>query len=231
MLLKRSLILAAGVLLFIVGFISYFQVSHMRMEDRFRAEREKFNIHQGDILTVSDQATPRPAAVAPAPADTNAAAATPDTNAATAAADTNSAPAAPDTNSAPATPDMNSTPATPDSNAAPATPAAPASTMAYPQSSRSPFFQLASYHPSANVEIQFATAQMGAVTAAPAPAPSSCRRRSHSHPPNQHRACREPIGDSCQAGRQSHRPALSPVQGSGRTDSRQVSVDDERRCL
>ncbi len=35
MLLKRSIILAAGVLLFIAAYIIYFDVSKMQMEDRF----------------------------------------------------------------------------------------------------------------------------------------------------------------------------------------------------
>jgi peptidoglycan/xylan/chitin deacetylase (PgdA/CDA1 family) len=157
MLLKRSLILAAGVLLFIVAFIAYFQISHMRMEDRFRAEREKFNIHQGDILT---EATP----VAPAAP----VAAAPDTNnpaPAAAPADVNASASAPGATS---TPDTNAAPAAPDSNAAPTVPATPSSTE-YHSPSRSPFFQLAAYQPSENAQVEFVDAAIGA-TAAPAPA-------------------------------------------------------------
>jgi peptidoglycan/xylan/chitin deacetylase (PgdA/CDA1 family) len=89
MLLKRSIVLAGGVLLFIAAFIIYFDVSHMQMEARFQAEREKFHV-QGAVLTPSGPAT---STVAPSAA--------PDANP---APDTNSTPTAPDTNSAPATP-------------------------------------------------------------------------------------------------------------------------------
>ncbi|HEV3271838.1 MAG TPA: polysaccharide deacetylase family protein [Candidatus Methylacidiphilales bacterium] len=83
MLLKRSIVLAGGVLLFIAAFIIYFYVSNMQMEARFRAEREKFHV-EGAILTPSGPATT--------------------TAAPSAAPDAGPAPAAPATNSAPATP-------------------------------------------------------------------------------------------------------------------------------
>src|SRR5271170_3175813 len=86
MLLKRFIVLAGGVLLFIAAFIIYFDVSHMQMEARFKAEREKFHV-EGAVLTPSGPGTP---SSAPAP-DAN----TPVNPA---------APSAPDTNSAPATP-------------------------------------------------------------------------------------------------------------------------------
>src|ERR1700683_5171947 len=54
MLLKRSIVLAAGVLLFIAAIIIYFHVSHAQMEARFQAEREKFGV-QGVVLTASAQ--------------------------------------------------------------------------------------------------------------------------------------------------------------------------------
>src|SRR5260221_8543018 len=70
MLLKRSIVLAAAVLLFIVAFIIYAEVSHAQMEDGFRAEREKFNV-QGVNLTASGPATPAAAPSAATAPDTN----------------------------------------------------------------------------------------------------------------------------------------------------------------
>ena len=77
MLLKRSIVLAAGVLLFIAAIIIYFHVSHAQMEARFQAEREKFGV-QGVVLTASEQqqapvlatpaAIPAPTPDAPGPA-------------------------------------------------------------------------------------------------------------------------------------------------------------------
>ncbi len=154
MLLKRSIILAACVLLFIAAFIIYFDVSHAQMEARFKAEREKYNV-EGATLTAATT-TPAPA---PASPDASSAPAAPDTNAAP-------TPAAPDTNSTPA-------PASPDTNSAPA---APASTMDYPGTSHSPFFQLASYHPSASAQVQFvdmATGQVTTPAATPAISPAT----------------------------------------------------------
>jgi peptidoglycan/xylan/chitin deacetylase (PgdA/CDA1 family) len=153
MFLKRSIVLAAGVLLFIAAFIIYFDISHAQMEHRFQAEREKFGV-QGAILTASGPAT----STASPSADT-----APDTN-------TLNSPVPPPSSStpdstapaAPATPDTNSAPAAPDTNSAPATP--PSSTMNDPQSNRSPFFQLASYRPSEDAEIQVANMVAGQVT-------------------------------------------------------------------
>jgi peptidoglycan/xylan/chitin deacetylase (PgdA/CDA1 family) len=158
MLLKRSIVLAAGVLLFIVAFIIYFDVSHAQMETRFRAEREKFNV-EGATLTASGPANSTQAsssATAPAPvADTNTLLA-PVLPPSSSATDSTTTPAAPDTNSAPAPS------AAPDTNAAPAP--APSSTMNYPRTTHSPFFQLASYRPSDGMEIQMATVVTGQAT-------------------------------------------------------------------
>jgi len=152
MLLKRSLVLAAGVLLFIIAFIIYFDVSHAQMEARFRAEREKFNV-EGATLITSGPANPTEAPASPS------ATTTPDTNTligpvppSSSTIDSTTAPAtpaAPDTNSTPA---PSAAPATPDTNSAPVTP--PSSTMDYPGANRSPFFELASYRPSDGVEMQ-----------------------------------------------------------------------------
>jgi peptidoglycan/xylan/chitin deacetylase (PgdA/CDA1 family) len=164
MLLKRSIVLAAGVLLFIAAFILYFDLAHKQMEDRFRVEREKFGV-EGAVLTSS---TP-PVAASPASA------ATPDTN-------TLIGPVPPSTPAPPATPDNmtpSATPAAPDTNAAPATP--PASTMSEPRESRSPFFQFASYRPEESAPVELVNALPGATiesvvppaTNAPAPATSA----------------------------------------------------------
>src|SRR5260221_5433434 len=108
MLLKRSIVLAAGVLLFIVAFVVYSEVSHKQMENRFRAEREKFHV-DGLVLTASGPAIPRktPASPSAATAPTSSPSVTPDTNTpvgpvpppGTSAPDSAGAPSAPDTNS------------------------------------------------------------------------------------------------------------------------------------
>jgi peptidoglycan/xylan/chitin deacetylase (PgdA/CDA1 family) len=167
MLLKRSLILAAGVLFFIVAFIAYFQISHIRMEDRFRGEREKFGVQGAGLTAAPKPAAPVPAAATP-PDTNNLIGPVPPVN-----------PSTTDGMANPVAPNTNAAPAAPGTNAAPTTTPAPSSTMNYPRPDRSPFFQLASYHPSDNAEVQFATAEMGAVAtpptkaaaASPAPAP------------------------------------------------------------
>jgi len=172
MLLKRSIVLAAGVLLFIVAFITYFDVSHSQMEDRFGAEREKFGV-QGAILTAPEPATPTEAAPSAATAPAPSPNAVPDTTPligpvpppSSSPPDSTAAP------TAPAAPDINSAPApsaAPDTNSAPAMP--PSSTMDYRRENRSPFFVLASYRPSDAAEIQVVDVVAGQVTA---PAPSA----------------------------------------------------------
>jgi peptidoglycan/xylan/chitin deacetylase (PgdA/CDA1 family) len=184
MLLKRFIVLAAGVLLFIAAFIIYFDYSHKKMEDRFQAERQKFGV-EGLVLTSS---TP-PVAPEPAPAataDSNTligpvpppAGATPDNSTAPAApaspesATSPVAPASPDGTMAPAAPaSPDSTPAipaAPDTNAAPANP--PSSTMDSPRGNRSSFFQFASYRPDASAEVRLAQALPGAEVESVAPA-------------------------------------------------------------
>jgi len=173
MLLKRSIVLAAGVLLFIAAFITYFNVSRAQMEERFLKERENFHV-QGVILTGSEPSNlTAPASAATAPDSSPGA--LPDTNTligpvpppSSSAPDSTEAPAfpaAPDTNSAPA---PSAAPAPPDSNSAPVMP--PSSTMDYRRESRSPFFVLASYRPSDGAEVQMANPLTGAVAAPPAP--------------------------------------------------------------
>jgi len=175
MFLKRSIVLAAGILLFIAAFIIYFDFSHSEMEDRFKAEREKFGV-EGQVLTAADSAS------APASGtDTGSATSpAPPANPSTPASDTTN-PTPPDTTAAPAMPDTNAAPATaPDTNAAPPPP--PASTMNDPRAGRPSFFQLASYRPD-DAAAEVAPALPGAVaetvaptatnTAAAAPAPAA----------------------------------------------------------
>jgi peptidoglycan/xylan/chitin deacetylase (PgdA/CDA1 family) len=142
MFLKRFIVLAVGVLLAIGTFVIYFEYSRSQMEERFRAEREKFHVNGPLQLTEANMPSEAPL---PAPNSTG-------------AADTNtligpvppSASATPDNSStnAPATSsDSNATPnpAPADSNAAPATPSAP-STVIFPRQSAG-VFQVASYRP------------------------------------------------------------------------------------
>lgn len=184
MLLKRSIVLAAGVLLFIAAYIIYFDVSHMQMEARFQAEREKFGV-QGATLTASGQAasTPAPATAAPTPAP-----------------DSTATPAAPDTNSAPA-------PATPDSNSAPA----PSSTMNDPRAGRSPFFQFASYRPSEGAEIQVAGIVTGQVTN-PAATPASSPATNTQTAPTETNA--KPVATAPSPATNAVAPAPTPVASS-----------------
>jgi len=161
MLLKRSIILAAGVLLFIVAFIVYFEVSNMRMEARFRAEREKFHVDQLNLTAT-----------------------TPDSAPASPASNTNSAPAATDNASTPSptppaadatsAPDTNAAPSSPDTNSAPMTPAP--STMNDRRENNSSPFQLASYRPANGAEIEMVDMVTGQTTnpvAMPVPSPAT----------------------------------------------------------
>ncbi|HEX4138915.1 MAG TPA: polysaccharide deacetylase family protein [Candidatus Methylacidiphilales bacterium] len=152
MFLKRFIILAVGVLLSIGAFVIYFEYSRSQMEERFRAEREKFHINGPLQLTEANVPAETPA---PAPNSTGA----PSSNTligpvpppASATPDSSSTPTpTPDAGSAPApaaSGDSNATPnpAPADSNAAPATPSAP-STLNFPRQSAD-VFQFASYRP------------------------------------------------------------------------------------
>jgi peptidoglycan/xylan/chitin deacetylase (PgdA/CDA1 family) len=71
MLLKRSIALMVGLLLFIATFIVFFHINDARIEDRFRRERQDFQV-DGKVLTA------QPPPPAPAPAAAPAAPATPD---------------------------------------------------------------------------------------------------------------------------------------------------------
>jgi len=80
MFLKRSMVLAAGLFLFILGFIIYFHVQDAGMEQSFREERQKFSV-EGTVLTAPESASTK-SAPAPVsnPVPTPAASSLPDTN-------------------------------------------------------------------------------------------------------------------------------------------------------
>lgn len=170
MFLKRSIVLAGGVLLFIFAFIIYFDVVHSQMETRFREERAKFGIQNTIPMASDDGTSTTPAASAPV---------TP--SAPSSADNPASSPAiAPDTNIliGPVPPPSSSlqdatpatSPSTPDSNAAPVTP--PSSTMNWER--RSPFMLLAAYHPSDGMRIQMTTFQPSpTITPTPSTPPSA----------------------------------------------------------
>jgi peptidoglycan/xylan/chitin deacetylase (PgdA/CDA1 family) len=180
MFLKRVLILAGGVILCLAVFVVYIEVAHYQMEERFRAEREKFHLDHL-TLTAANAVTPAPAAppVAPSTSDTNAligpvppaptatdssAPATPTPDSGTASP----APSAPDTNATPTAPAMpNAVPApSGDSNNAPAAPTAP-STYNFPGGVS--LFQVAAFRPGLTALV---IGQTASPAAAPAPAPA-----------------------------------------------------------
>jgi peptidoglycan/xylan/chitin deacetylase (PgdA/CDA1 family) len=156
MFLKRSIVLAAGVLLFIAAFIIYSDVSHMQMENRFRAEREKFGV-QGVVLTASGPATSTETPATPSAAPVT------DTNTLTNPVPPPSS-SSPDSTQPPTAPDTNSPP---DTNSAPAT--SPSSTMNDSRAGRSPFMVLTSYRPSDDMQIQMAGMLTGTVDAPSVP--------------------------------------------------------------
>ena len=144
MLLKRSIILSAGVLLFILAFFLYFQIANAQMESRFRQERQKFGV---DGMTLTANPSPLstdipspgtrspPATHAPAPVSSDAA--TIDTNILI-------GPVPPPSSATPDTAPVPSTaPAAPDPNSAPMAP--PPSTLNLPRENHSSFFVLTAY--------------------------------------------------------------------------------------
>jgi peptidoglycan/xylan/chitin deacetylase (PgdA/CDA1 family) len=176
MLLKRTIILAAGVLLSIVAFVLYYEISHKQLEDAFRAEREQYHMESA-VLTASTPTGDSPVRHAPAAAD----------NSANTLIGPVPPPASPSPDaSAPApTPDAGATPApvpapapapAPDSGSTPApvpapTPAPVPSTQNFPRRmDGSSVFQMASYRPG----LPFASAMVvGQATPEPAPAPAA----------------------------------------------------------
>lgn len=178
MLLKRLIALAASVLFFILGFIIYFEYTNSEMESQFRQERIKYNVDgvaltkvdSGNSAPISISSNPSPAGSPRAngsPAPTPTPTPTPGPDAAT---DTNIliGPVPPPSSS---TPDSAPAPAPApvDPNSAPVPP--PSSSMDYPRTGRSPFFQLAAYRPSDGMLAQMpAEKPPGVAPAVPAPA-------------------------------------------------------------
>jgi peptidoglycan/xylan/chitin deacetylase (PgdA/CDA1 family) len=172
MLLKRTIILAAGVLLSIVAFVLYFEFTRAQMEDHFRAQREQFHM-ENPVLTAStssgDAPVRSPAATPANPANSLIGPVPPPAPAAshTTPTDTPAPVMAPDSGSTPAPVPAPTT----DSNAAPSTPPVP-STMNFPHPGMdaSSVFQMAAYQPGAIG--RFASAiLLGATVVPPAPSP------------------------------------------------------------
>ncbi len=144
MLLKRSLALAVGLLLFIGGFFVYFGITDAKLEERFHQERLKFgvegNLPMAATLTASAPASP-PANSSPTPLDKPAPAPAADTNIII-------GPMPPPVSS---TPDNTPPPPAsfaPDSNSAPAT---PSSTMMRSRLNPRSFLVFAAYTPSGSM--------------------------------------------------------------------------------
>lgn len=181
MFLKRVMVLLGGVLLFIVAFVIYSEVSHKRMEDSFREAREKYHMDHVALTSaepsipirapISTSSTPD-SLIGPVPPSAAAAAASSSVPTAAAPAPTivpiPVPAAAPEPPPAPVVP---TPPPLPDTNALPTAPPIPSSTMDYPRASRSPFFQLAAYRPDDAVEM--ANPTIGAVTNAAPVAPTT----------------------------------------------------------
>ena len=129
--LKRFLVLAVALTLFVTAFLVYFHIDDSRIEHDFRAEREKFHVEGLALTTETPPAhetlAPSPAPAIPAPVPS---AATP-----------GGAPV--DSNSliGPVPPASNS----PDDSTAPATNASPSSTLVYPGLRQLPLALVASY--------------------------------------------------------------------------------------
>ncbi|MEI9999680.1 MAG: hypothetical protein WDO13_11190 [Verrucomicrobiota bacterium] len=66
MLLKRIIVLGAGVLLCLIAFVVYFEVSHAQMEAAFRAERDKFHFDRPVLVSQRRQRAAPPPPAAPA---------------------------------------------------------------------------------------------------------------------------------------------------------------------
>jgi len=113
---KRYLFLAACVLLFIVGFIAYFTISRVEMDNHFREEREKFNVQGVTLTSPSSPTVPAPALPAISSSGT--------TSAPTPDASTPSVSPAPTTTDSTASPASSATPAATDSPAPAMNPAA-----------------------------------------------------------------------------------------------------------
>jgi peptidoglycan/xylan/chitin deacetylase (PgdA/CDA1 family) len=133
--LKRLLVLAVALALFVTAFLVYFHVSDARIDHDFRAEREKFHVEGLELTTATPPAheilapstpPPLPAAAVPIPSAETPGGAPTGGNPADAPLDSNSL-------IGPVPPASSNTPdATPDNSTTPATNASPASTFVYP---------------------------------------------------------------------------------------------------
>ena len=155
MFLKRSMVLMAGLFLFIIGFIIMFHLDDAKMENGFRQERLKFGV-EGTVLTADTGASKSASAASPistTPAPTPPSSSLPDTNIIIGPVPPPSSPmpdSAPAPSPAPA-PDSNASPA-------PAPPATPSSTMFRPGVRHLPLWIFAAYNPVAGMRIQVAGA-------------------------------------------------------------------------
>jgi peptidoglycan/xylan/chitin deacetylase (PgdA/CDA1 family) len=146
--LKRFLVLAFALVLFVTAFFVYFHVSDARIEGQFRAEREKFHVDGANLVSTTPPG-PEPLTPTPPPLPV---VSTPDANSAIPTAPTTPATNSPvevplDSNTliGPVPPSSNdsSSPAPMDSNAPgnpapPSTNATPDSTLIYPGLHRLP---------------------------------------------------------------------------------------------
>jgi peptidoglycan/xylan/chitin deacetylase (PgdA/CDA1 family) len=153
--LKRFLVLAFAMVLFVTAFFIYFHVSDARIEGQFRAEREKFHVDNANLVSTTPPG-PEPLTPTPPPLPVVSTPSAPDASSAipipSAPAGTNSPAEVPlDSNTliGPVPPSSNgSSPAPMDSNtpgnpAPPATNSSPNSTLIYPGLRRLPFLLMA----------------------------------------------------------------------------------------
>jgi len=140
--LKRLLVLAVALTLFVTAFLIYFHVADARIEHDFLTEREKFNVQGLELTTMNPPAHEPVAAVAPPPLPS---AAVPVPSASTPGDAPTATPAdAPVDSNSLIGPLPPSSSATPDNSTPPATNASP-STLIYPGLRQLPFAILASY--------------------------------------------------------------------------------------
>jgi peptidoglycan/xylan/chitin deacetylase (PgdA/CDA1 family) len=178
--LKRFLVLAFAMVLFVTAFFIYFHVSDARIEGQFRAEREKFHVDNANLVSTTPPGpepltpTPPPLPVVSTPSAPDASSAIPIPSAPTGTNSPAEVPLDSNTLIGPVPPAANgSSPAPTDSNAPgnpapPATNSSPDSTLIYPGLRRLPFLLMAA----ANTEGLRAPAT-DAAPATPVPAVSA----------------------------------------------------------
>jgi peptidoglycan/xylan/chitin deacetylase (PgdA/CDA1 family) len=179
--LKRFLVLAFAMVLFVTAFFIYFHVSDARIEGQFRAEREKFHVDNANLVSTTPPGpepltpTPPPLPVVSTPSAPDAGSAIPIPAAPAGTISPADVPLDSNTLIGPVPPAANgSSPAPMDSNAhgspaPPATNSSPDSTLIYPGLRRLPFLLMAA----ANTEGLRAPTTDEAPAAPTAPAPVS----------------------------------------------------------